>query len=83
MATNTPIAKRIIEAHNIDEQSPLARSIRSLEKSATKQQNEKARMKAAMLRIREEMKAPASNRQFMQVARPARTVLNLIKPFVE
>ena len=79
---NTPISKSIIEKYNIDEQSDLARSIRSLEKSATKQQNEKARMKVAMVRIREEMKTPASNRQFMQVARPARTVLNLVKPFI-
>lgn len=78
----TPISKHIIEKYNIDDQSDLARSIRSLEKSATKQQNEKARMKAAMLRIREEMKAPANNQKFMQVARPARTVLNLVKPFL-
>lgn len=36
-------------------------------------------LEAALLKIREIMLIPAGNRKFMQIARPAREVLNIIK----
>ncbi len=77
----TPITNNIIEKHGIDPNSPLASSIRNLEKATIRQITKSSQIKSALARIEVELKPAASNQKFMQIAKPARTCLNIIKNF--
>lgn len=79
---NLTQSKRIIEKYGVDESSGLAQQIRTLEKIINKRNNEMARMKADFLRIKMELQSSANNHKFMQIARPARTCINIAKKWL-
>ena len=82
MATTTPRTKQIVEECSMFEGSKEAAFMRTLEKENNRLQGRVDAMKRDMAKMREELEPAAGNRRFMQIARPARTCLNIIKLYV-
>ena len=64
----------ILERHNL--------AIKAEVRKKRKLQQETKAMRNALRNIYEELKVPAGNQRMMQIARPARTCMNLAKPFI-
>ena len=76
-----PLSNQLFELHQIDVNSDLATDIRRIEKQLNKSKLKLQSSKKLLNSIKTELQSTANNHRFMQVARPARTVLNLIKAY--
>ena len=82
MSTSTPKTKQIVEECGMLEYSTEAAFMRSLEKENNQLRGRMDAMKRDMAKVRDELEPAARNRHLMQVARPARTCLNIIRPYL-
>lgn len=77
--SRTPKTKAFLERSNLREDSEEAQFMRGLEKESNRLRIELEAVKRDLRTMREELTGPAGNRRLMQIARPARTCLNLIE----
>jgi hypothetical protein len=81
MSTSTPQTRDFIALHNLHEGSAEASFMRKLEKQNNALQAVVSKMKRDMKTIEAELRPAAFNQKSMQIARPARTCINIAKKY--